>query len=300
MDARGSHPLPHLPTEIHRNPRNVTKTHLLNGAQRCPLHSQCEVNDFFNDTHEFCTAIQVLTPYAIASALSSPMPTRFASPAPPPRTPPTPALIYFSVNGHVLFCLFACGRMWHASQPGCVIFALPLAGQVDAFERDRPARPGENDFESRLDQSAGGVGLAQNVQRQKLGSLLTSFVVYSGAFLLTTCVGWSMFPVLQVYLRQLDPMLTTLNLTEVSQPVGLAITIFGITFGNLLSTTLGFNFSRLQSIRIALYDEAAQMSLLMNDLLILFKDVPAEREASFRRLLRHAKCTYYTTDEVVP
>ena len=84
------------------------------------------------------------------------------------------------------------------------------------------------------------------------------------------------------------------------QPLGLVITILGITFGNLLSTTLGFNFTRLQSTRIALYDEAAQMGLLLNDLLIVFQREPAERELSFRRLLRHAKCSYYITDEVAP
>ena len=164
---------------------------------------------------------------------------------------------------------------------------------------DRALRPGTPRAEVRLDalHSVDSVNVAR-IQRQKLGSFLASFLVYSGVFFVTTFSGWAVYPILQGYLRHLSPEIYTLDLAEVGQPLGLAITIFGITFGNLLATTLGFNFSRLQSIRIALYDEAAQMGLLLNDLLIVFKDVPDERESSFRCLLQHAKCTYYTSDQV--
>lgn len=124
-----------------------------------------------------------------------------------------------------------------------------------------------------------------------------SFVIYTSTFVLGTLSGYALYPVIRSGLDMVDPKILELDLAEIGQPMAVVITTIAVTFGDLLSTTLGFGFDRLQAIRQSYYQEAAQLGILTNDLLLVFHDLPAEREAAIRRLYRHARTIYFTTDE---
>jgi len=135
------------------------------------------------------------------------------------------------------------------------------------------------------------------IHRAEFQSFIRSTLAYTAVLMVTSFVGYVVYPYLHNMVRIVDPAMLALDLAEIGQPLGIVITTLAITFGNLLATALGFGFQRLQAIRQSYYEEAAQLGVLTNDLLLLFHDKPNEREAAIRRLLRHGRAIYYTTDK---
>ena len=87
------------------------------------------------------------------------------------------------------------------------------------------------------------------IEERKLEQRLTWVIRYSGVFLGGAAAGYVLFLPLEEGLRLLDPSVQDVNLDEISQPLQIVITAIAIAYGNLLATTLGFLFGRMQSIR---------------------------------------------------